>query len=127
MEINKHTYILRMLASDDVEEREWAVSKTIELRKGARYGETKVTVRYGKLKDRYVNMDATSYRNLIDWSKAQESPLTVKLSTEVSLILHLKETWEEIFFISPTNNVSFVIWTIDTKRRDEFNTILGFV
>ena len=73
-----------MLASDDAEDREWAVSKTISLRKGAEYGETKVTVRYGKQKDRFVNMDARSYKDLIDWRKAQESPLTVNLSTEVS-------------------------------------------
>ena len=82
---------LRMLASDEEADREWAVSKTIELRKGAEYGETKVTVRYGKKKDRFVNMDANSWKDLIDWSSAEESPLTVKLSTEVNqLYIKLK-------------------------------------
>ena len=46
-----------MLASDDAEEREWAVSKTIGLRKGAEYGETRVTVRYGKKPGARINME----------------------------------------------------------------------
>ena len=73
-----------MLASNDAEEREWAVSKTIGLRKGAEYGETRGTVRYGKKPGARINIAATSIKDLINWSTAQESPLTVKLSTVVS-------------------------------------------
>ena len=81
-----------LLASQDKEDREFAVRKTLDIRNGSEYGHQKFRVRNCPEKDRSLNKDATKIQDLIDWEtpKPTESPFTVQLSTKE--VLKLKES-----------------------------------
>ena len=79
-----------LLASESVEDRQFAVTKTLEIRSGSEFGNNKFRVRSCPENDRFLNKDAEKIQDLINWvqPKPTESPLTVNLSsTEVQKLL----------------------------------------
>ena len=78
-----------LLTSQDQEDREFAVRKTIDIRGGNDYGQQKFRIRNCPEKDRSLNKDATKIQELIDWKTPTptESPFTVMLSKEELLKL----------------------------------------
>ena len=76
--------LIRLLASEDPEDREWAVTKIINIRK--KKDGRELRIRFGEVKMRPVNLQATSLKNLIDWnSDCTEPPITVNLTLEVNI------------------------------------------
>ena len=72
-----------MLASEDPEDREWAVAKIVQIRQ--KKDGHQLRIRFGEEKKRPLNLQATSLRNLIDWKdeNSYEPPITVNLTLEV--------------------------------------------
>ena len=73
-----------MLASSDKEERKFAVQKILKIRGRAELG--KSDSRYRKLPR--MNVDSNTLFDLIDWRRAHEPVLTLKLTKEE--IIHFK-------------------------------------
>ena len=81
-----------LLTSQDQEDREFAVRKTLDIRDGKEYGHQTFRVRNCPEKDKSLNKNATKIQELIDWKTPTptESPFTVHLST--TEVLKLQDT-----------------------------------
>ena len=75
--------LIRLLASEDPEDREWAVTKINNIRK--KKDGRELRTRFGEVKMRPVNLQATSLKDLIDWDNCTEPPITVNLTLEVNI------------------------------------------
>ena len=76
--------LIKLLASEEPEDREWAVNKIVNIRQ--KKDGKQLRIRFGKEENRPVNLQATSLKNLIDWnSECTEPPITVNLTLEVNI------------------------------------------
>ena len=76
--------LIKLLASEEPEDREWAVNKIVNIRQ--KKDGKQLRIRFGKEENRPVNLQATSLKNLIDWnSDCTEPPITVNLTLEVNI------------------------------------------
>ena len=77
--------LIKLLASEDPEDREWAVNKIVNIRR--KKDGKKLRIRFGEEKHRPVNLQATSLKDLIDWNAdcTTEPPITVNLTLEVNI------------------------------------------